>query len=254
VLFAQMRMPYTEGLLKSIPKLEQPSQQPPPDHWRPAAGPRRPAAGMSVRAALRVRAREVSRRGTALRRSRDTRAYFKCWYPVGTPEGREALDRNLAAELPQAWPPWPVTRRRRESRGRVDGGYRYGALAVGGRRPAPVENLVVEFPVGRGRKSMRSRASASTSERAKPSASWASPLRQVDRPAGRSCSCRDRPRGALIFDGQDSQLSGEALRRIARSLQWIFQDPISSLIRAGESATSWREPLEVWGRGTDECA
>jgi peptide/nickel transport system ATP-binding protein len=28
--------------------------------------------------------------------------YFKCWFPVGTPAGREALERNLAAHLPQA--------------------------------------------------------------------------------------------------------------------------------------------------------
>ena len=28
--------------------------------------------------------------------------YFKCWYPVGTPEGKDALERNLAAKLPQA--------------------------------------------------------------------------------------------------------------------------------------------------------
>jgi peptide/nickel transport system ATP-binding protein len=27
---------------------------------------------------------------------------FRCWYPVGTDAGREALERNLAAQLPQA--------------------------------------------------------------------------------------------------------------------------------------------------------
>jgi peptide/nickel transport system ATP-binding protein len=28
--------------------------------------------------------------------------YFRCWYPVGTDAGREALERNLAAHVPQA--------------------------------------------------------------------------------------------------------------------------------------------------------
>jgi peptide/nickel transport system ATP-binding protein len=28
--------------------------------------------------------------------------YFRCWYPVGTDRGREALERNLASAVPQA--------------------------------------------------------------------------------------------------------------------------------------------------------
>ena len=28
--------------------------------------------------------------------------YFRCWFPVGTDAGREALERNLAAHVPQA--------------------------------------------------------------------------------------------------------------------------------------------------------
>ena len=27
---------------------------------------------------------------------------YRCWYPVGTDEGRQALERNLAAHVPQA--------------------------------------------------------------------------------------------------------------------------------------------------------
>ncbi|MGH9289731.1 MAG: ABC transporter ATP-binding protein, partial [Acidimicrobiales bacterium] len=27
---------------------------------------------------------------------------YRCWFPVGTEAGREALERNLAAEVPQA--------------------------------------------------------------------------------------------------------------------------------------------------------
>jgi peptide/nickel transport system ATP-binding protein len=101
-LFAQMRMPYTEGLLKSIPKLEQPSHSRlqiiggrPPDLVTPPPGckfaPRCPYAQE------RCHTEEPP-----LIEADTPGHYFKCWYPVGTPEGKEALDKNLAAGLPQA--------------------------------------------------------------------------------------------------------------------------------------------------------
>src|SRR3954470_11810285 len=95
-LFAQMRMPYTEGLLKSIPKLEQPSHSRlqiiggrPPDLLKPPAGckfsPRCPYAQE------RCRVEEPP-----LIEADTPGHYFRCWYPVGTDAGREALERNLA--------------------------------------------------------------------------------------------------------------------------------------------------------------
>jgi peptide/nickel transport system ATP-binding protein len=101
-LFAQMRMPYTEGLLKSIPKLEQPSHSRleiiggrPPDLINPPKGckfsPRCPYAQD------RCRTEEPP-----LIEADTPGHYFRCWYPVGTDAGREALERNLAAHLPQA--------------------------------------------------------------------------------------------------------------------------------------------------------
>ena len=101
-LFAQMRMPYTEGLLKSIPKLEQPSHSRleiiggrPPDLINPPVGckfsPRCPYAQE------RCRVEEPP-----LTEAETPGHYFRCWYPVGTDAGREALERNLAAHLPQA--------------------------------------------------------------------------------------------------------------------------------------------------------
>jgi peptide/nickel transport system ATP-binding protein len=100
-LFAQMRMPYTEGLLKSIPKLEQPSHSRmqiiggrPPDLVTPPPGckfaPRCPYAQE------RCHVEEPP-----LVEAETPGHYFKCWYPVGTAEGKEAFERNLAAELPQ---------------------------------------------------------------------------------------------------------------------------------------------------------
>ncbi len=68
-LFSAMRHPYTEALLKSIPKLARAEPHPARGDRRPAARPRQPAAGLQVRAALPVRAgRSASRRS---RRSLD---------------------------------------------------------------------------------------------------------------------------------------------------------------------------------------
>ncbi|MEY2422898.1 MAG: peptide/nickel transport system ATP-binding protein [Acidimicrobiaceae bacterium] len=101
-LFAQMRMPYTEGLLKSIPKLEQPSHSRlqiiggrPPDLVAPPPGckfaPRCPYAQEKCHS-----------EEPPLVEAETPGHYFKCWYPVGTDAGKEALERNLAAGLPQA--------------------------------------------------------------------------------------------------------------------------------------------------------
>ncbi|HEX4818957.1 MAG TPA: ABC transporter ATP-binding protein [Acidimicrobiales bacterium] len=101
-LFAQMRMPYTEGLLKSIPKLEQPSHSRlqiiggrPPDLVSPPPGckfaPRCPYAQE------RCHVEEPP-----LVEADTPGHYYKCWYPVGTAEGKEALEKNLSAGIAQA--------------------------------------------------------------------------------------------------------------------------------------------------------
>src|SRR4051812_8467466 len=101
-LFAQMRRRYPGGLLKSTPRREQPSHSRlqiiggrPPDLVSPPPGckfaPRCPYAQE------RCRVEEPP-----LVEAETPGHYFKCWYPVGTPEGKEALERNVAAELPQA--------------------------------------------------------------------------------------------------------------------------------------------------------
>ena len=101
-LFAQMRMPYTEGLLKSIPKLEQPSHSRlqiiggrPPDLVSPPVGCK--FAPRCAYAQERCHSEEPP-----LIEAETPGHYYKCWYPVGTAQGKEALERNLADGLPQA--------------------------------------------------------------------------------------------------------------------------------------------------------
>ena len=101
-LFAEVRMPYTEALLKSVPRLENPSHSRlaviggrPPDLLSPPPGcrfaPRCPYA--------QQRCHEEA---PPLVESDTPGHFYRCWYPVGTDAGREALERNLAAHVPQA--------------------------------------------------------------------------------------------------------------------------------------------------------
>jgi peptide/nickel transport system ATP-binding protein len=95
VLFADMKMPYTEALLSSIPKIGEASHTRlatipgrPPDLVHPPAGckfaPRCPY----------VQDRCTEEEPPLLEVSPGHE--YRCWFPVGTPEGQAALERNQA--------------------------------------------------------------------------------------------------------------------------------------------------------------
>ena len=103
VLFAEMRHPYTQSLLWSIPKTSQPKHTRlnaiagrPPDLINPPPGCKfAPALPLRPDRVHRGRARScVDRPG-------DARTSSPATIPVGTPENEAAFDRNLAAGLPQ---------------------------------------------------------------------------------------------------------------------------------------------------------
>ncbi|MGA0230921.1 MAG: ABC transporter ATP-binding protein [Ilumatobacteraceae bacterium] len=96
VLFSDMRMPYTEALLQSIPRLDQPS------HTRLNAIPGRPpelldpppGCAFAPRCAFaRDRCREEA---PPLTETDNPEHRFACWYPVGSPEHSEAKERIAA--------------------------------------------------------------------------------------------------------------------------------------------------------------
>jgi peptide/nickel transport system ATP-binding protein len=109
-LFSEMRMPYTEALVQSIPKLGDTSHTRlqvipgrPPDLVNPPTGcdfsPRCPY----VQEKCRVEEPPLIPAATPGHE-------FRCWFPVGTPEGRAALERNRAggiapAPVPTGSPP-----------------------------------------------------------------------------------------------------------------------------------------------------
>jgi len=101
-LFANVRMPYTEALLKSIPKLDQPSHTRlqiiggrPPDLINPPAGcrfaPRCPYAQPKCHEEM-----------PPLVEAETPGHEYRCWFPVGTAAGQEALETNLAHHVPAA--------------------------------------------------------------------------------------------------------------------------------------------------------
>jgi len=98
-LFTNMRMPYTEALFESIPKIEYPS------HTRLAIIPGRPPdmvdppRGCKFAARCRYVQPECLESEPELTVGVDDGHLYRCFFPVGTPEGQAALERNIEAGL-----------------------------------------------------------------------------------------------------------------------------------------------------------
>ncbi len=95
-LFAGVKMPYTEALLRSIPMIDHPS------HTRLDAIPGRPPdlvhqpKGCNFAPRCRYVQAQCLTAEPPLLTIGDTGHRYRCWFPVGTPEGAEALARNVA--------------------------------------------------------------------------------------------------------------------------------------------------------------
>jgi len=99
-LFANMKMPYTEALLESIPKLEDPSHTRlkvipgrPPDLVNPPPGCR--FAPRCAYAQERCHQEEPPLIPTP----EDPRHTYACWYPVGSPVYLEIKERRQAESV-----------------------------------------------------------------------------------------------------------------------------------------------------------
>jgi peptide/nickel transport system ATP-binding protein len=100
-LFSHTRMPYTEALLRSIPRLTDAS------HTRLRAIPGRPPDLAALPAGCPFAPRcpyvqDHCRAEDPPARTAGAGHIFRCWYPVGSPEGDDALARNVAAGVPAA--------------------------------------------------------------------------------------------------------------------------------------------------------
>ena len=104
VLFANMKMPYTEALMQSIPKIEDPSHTRltaiggrPPDLVHPPKGCRFAPRCPYVR-------EKCENEMPQLQQSDLPGHFFRCWYPVGSPEYFESKERNAAKAMASAAP------------------------------------------------------------------------------------------------------------------------------------------------------
>ncbi len=101
-LFRDVRMPYTEALLKSAPRLSNAS------HTRLHTIPGNPPNPADLPPGCRFAARcpyvqpKCRAEAPPLKPAEGPRHWFACWYPVGSPEGARALEENQAAGVPAA--------------------------------------------------------------------------------------------------------------------------------------------------------
>ncbi len=113
-----------------------------------------------------------------------------------------------------------------------------------------VEDLVVEFPVGRHLKVhavsdisldvLEGETLGLVGESGCGKSTTGRAIMQLPRPTS----------GKVQFDGRDlTKLPGEKLRQVRPEMQLIFQDPISSLNPRRRVGDIVREPLEIWNRG-----
>ena len=115
-----------------------------------------------------------------------------------------------------------------------------------------VENLVVDFPVGRKRKVsavanisfdiVQGETLGLVGESGCGKSTTGKAIMQLPRPT----------RGSVRLGGTDlAALKGEELRRTRPRLQMIFQDPISSLNPRRTVTQIVEEPLKIWNLGTE---
>jgi peptide/nickel transport system ATP-binding protein len=117
-----------------------------------------------------------------------------------------------------------------------------------------VEDLVVEFPVGRTGLKVHAVSGISldvmegetlglVGESGCGKSTTGKAIMQLPRPTG----------GSIVLEGQDlTKLGMEQMRALRPRMQMIFQDPISSLNPRRKVTDIVSEPLEIWKKGTKE--
>lgn len=117
-----------------------------------------------------------------------------------------------------------------------------------------VEDLVMEFPVGRTGLKVNAVSGISFDVRRGETLGIVGESGCGKSTTGRAIMQLPRPSsGSIVFDGTElTTLSGDAMREARTKIQMIFQDPISSLNPRRKVRDIVMEPLTIWKRGTAE--
>jgi len=117
-----------------------------------------------------------------------------------------------------------------------------------------VEDLVVEFPIGKSGLKVNAVTKVSLDIKEGETLGLVGESGCGKSTFGRATIQLPPPTGgSVVFDGQDlTKLKGEALRQVRPRMQMIFQDPISSLNPRRKIGDIVAEGLEIWGIGDKE--
>jgi len=228
-LFADMRHPYTEALLASIPQLDQDTTQRlysipglPPDLTNPPSGCRfEPRCRYATE---ECRASEPPLGGPDLAHP------YACFHPVG--ESAESLWARAAGEG--------------------------NAARSIGDDILVLDHVVKEFPVTAGavlqRKigTVKAVSDVSLTVRRGETFGLVGESGCGKTTIGRLVVALEQPTaGSIVFDGQDlTKLTGRRLRQVRKNLQLMFQDPYASLDPRMRVGSILREPLQIQSVGT----
>ncbi|MEZ5221428.1 MAG: ABC transporter ATP-binding protein [Ilumatobacteraceae bacterium] len=117
-----------------------------------------------------------------------------------------------------------------------------------------IEDLVVEFPVGRTGLKVNAVSGISLDVLRGETLGLVGESGCGKSTTGRAIMQLPRPTsGSVVFEGTElTQLSGDPMREARTRMQMIFQDPISSLNPRRKVRQIVMEPLTIWKRGTED--
>ena len=117
-----------------------------------------------------------------------------------------------------------------------------------------VEDLVMEFPVGRTGLKVNAVSGISFDVRRGETLGIVGESGCGKSTTGRAIMQLPRPTsGSVFFDGNElTEMTGDSMREARTKIQMIFQDPISSLNPRRKVRDIVMEPLTIWSRGTKD--